>query len=66
MTYNDFLIRKEHNFFKNVHKKEVLEKSESLKSLENFYTTFQLFVRISFLLYELYDLTSDINRIEHT
>ena len=42
-----------------------MAKSERLKSSENYYAAFRLFVRIAFLLYESYNSTSNINHIEH-
>lgn len=60
------LFRKEHSLLRNVYKRQVLAKLDSLKSLGNDYTTFKLFVKISFLLYDLYDATSNIDCIKHT
>ena len=54
----DFVIKKEHKFLRNIYDRKVLAESKSLKYLENFYASFQAFVKVSLLLYDYYDTTS--------
>ena len=44
MKYSGFIIRKEHMFLRNIFSAEEIKKSEKLKTLENYYEAFGLFL----------------------
>ena len=54
MTYFDFIGKKEHAFLRNIYKKEELHECKVIKSIENYYFHFQIFIQISLLLNDFY------------
>ena len=46
ITYDDFIIQKEHKFLRNVLSKQDLQKSDSIKSLESYHENFKKYIRI--------------------
>ena len=52
MIYYDFIVRKEHKFIRNVLNPDVLIQSENFKNLNNYHSTFNFFVNVSFTLHK--------------
>ena len=58
MSYFHFLIRKKHNFLRNIYSHEGLNKTPSIKNLESHYAIFQKFLKIIIF------MENDINNSE--
>ena len=59
MTYDDFIIRYEYKFLRNIYTQKQLEWSEDLVSLDAFYEVFQKFIHFSI---EMISLLSDYTK----
>ena len=46
ITYSDFVIRKKHMFLRNIFSDKVLEKSQKIGTLKDYYDSFSLFLII--------------------
>ena len=62
-TYLDFVISKEHDFIRNIFNKEDLEYCAKIKTWENYYESFRLFLQIVIFLNTRYSRESDIEDI---
>ena len=65
LSYFDSIIENEHKFPRNIYETEVSAQPENLKTLKKFYKAFKFFVRVAFLLHDLYDGNSNIEWIDH-
>ena len=62
-TYLDFVISKEHAFIRNIFNKEDFEYCAKIKTWENYYESFRLFLQIVIFLNTRYSRESDIEDI---
>ena len=61
MTYDDFFIRFEHKFLRNIYSCEKLAQSEHKCSSENYYTTYKKFVNIYIGILSIFGTNSNIS-----
>ena len=54
MSYSDFFIRFEHKFLRNIYSDEEIEQSPQFCTLENYYETYQKFIKISISLLSIF------------
>ena len=47
MTFDDFIVRYEHKFLRNIYTKEQINYSFDIKDLQSYFETFQKFVHTS-------------------
>ena len=55
LSYDDFVIRFEHKFIRNIFANEQLQQSDDLNCLENYYKEYQKFISISIGLLSLFN-----------
>ena len=63
MTYFDFVVRKEHSKIRNIFDEDELVNCKEIKTLQNYYDNFKLFLQIVLLLNNSYPSESDIEDI---
>ena len=64
MIYRDFCIRYEHKFLRNIYTEDQIQTSPQISTLENYYKTFQKFLRICLSLQSILISHNDVNDIE--
>ena len=64
MTYSDFVVHKEHNFLRNVLNPDDLKLCKNIENIKVYFTAFENFMKIVFLLANRYNADSDILPIE--
>ena len=64
MIYGDFYIRYDHNFLRNMYIEDQMQTSPQISALENYYKTFQKFLKIFQLLQSILISHNDVNDIE--
>ena len=61
----DFIIKKEYKFIRNIYNSDVWNKSNDIRKLHNFYEAFKFFVRVAFILCDVYDEETNVELINH-
>ena len=62
MSYDDFFIRFEHKFLRNIYSDEETRQSPQICTLEKYYETYQKFIKISIILLSIFG--SNMNQDE--
>ena len=63
MSYEDFFIRYDHNFFRNIHSAEELKESTQINTLESYYKLYQKLISICIGVLSIFGTNSNIDEI---
>ena len=61
MTYDDFFIRFEHKFLRNIYSQYELAQSKHICSMENYYTEYKKFTNIYISILSIFGTNSNID-----
>ena len=61
MSYEDFFIRYDHNFFRNIHSAEELKESTQINTLESYYKLYQKLISICIGVLSIFGTNSNID-----